>query len=120
MVSHSLQKNKTLKPSFIGRLIEARDLHLADEEEAIKSFTDAELKGTGGSLYSAGQDTTFSTLTIFVMGMVLTPDVQRQAQQEIDAVTEGKRLPTFDDWKALPIVERMAYETLRSVETILN
>jgi len=81
----------------------------------MKSFTDAEIKGTGGSIYSAGQDTTNSTLTIFVMAMVLTPQVKIQAQKEIDAVTGGKRLPTFDDWKALPIVERLVYETLRLV-----
>jgi cytochrome P450 len=102
-----------LEPSFIGRLIEARETHKADEEEAIKTFTNGELRGTGGSLYSAGQDTTFSTETIFVMAMVLTPEVQARAQKDIDAVTGGTRLPTFDDWKGLPIVERIVYETLR-------
>jgi len=96
-------------------LIEARETQEADEEEAIKSFTDGELRGTGGSLYSAGQDTTYSTETIFVMAMVLTPKVQARAQEEIDAVTGGTRLPTFDDWKTLPIVERIVYETLRLV-----
>jgi cytochrome P450 len=104
-----------LEPSFIGRLIEAREIQKEDEEEAIRSFTEGELRGTGGSLYSAGQDTTFSTETTFVMAMVLTPKVQNQAQNEIDAVTGGTRLPTFDDWKALPIVERIVYETLRLV-----
>ncbi len=43
------------------------------------------------------------------------PMVQTQAQKEINAVTGGKRLPNFDDWKALPIVERIVYETLRLV-----
>lgn len=96
-------------------MIQARETHAADEDEAVKSFTDDELRGTGGSLYSAGQDTTFSTETIFVMAMVLTPEVQARAQKEIDALTKGARLPTFDDWAALPIVERIVYETLRSV-----
>jgi hypothetical protein len=49
------------------------------------------------------------------MAMVLTPDVQIRAQKEIDAVTRGIRLPTFSDWKTLPIVERIVYETLRWV-----
>jgi len=88
-------------------------MHEVDEEEAIKSFTNADLRGTGGSLYSAGQDTTYATTTIFFMAMVLAPKVQTQAQKEIDAVTGGTRLPTFDDWEALPIVERLVYETLR-------
>jgi len=86
-----------------------------DEEEAMKSWTDAELRGTGGSLYSAGQDTTYSTETVFVMGMLLEPELQIRAQKEIDAVTGGTRLPSFEDWKALPIVERLVYETLRYV-----
>jgi hypothetical protein len=46
-----------MEPSFLGRLIKARETHDADEEEEeddIKSFTDGELRGTGGSLYSAG------------------------------------------------------------------
>ncbi len=47
--------------------------------------------------------------------MVLTPDVQIKAQKEVDAVTGGERLPNFDDWKSLPIVERIVYETLRWV-----
>ena len=94
-------------------MIEARETQAADEEENIKSFSDAELWGTGGSLYSAGQDTTFSTIRTFVMGMLLSPNVQKQAQKDIDAVTGQKRLPTYDDWKAMPVVERIVYETLR-------
>lgn len=118
-----LQKAGTMEPSFLGRLIEARETHDAgeegeeeeEEEDDIKSFTDGELRGTGGSLYSAGQETTYSAETIFVMAMVLTPDVQIRAQKEIDAATRGIRLPTFSDWKTLPIVERIVYETLRWV-----
>lgn len=83
------------------------------KEGATKAFTEAEIWGTGGSLFSAGQDTTFSTETIFVMAMILNPGVQIQAQKEVDAVIGRTRLPTFDDYKALPIVERIVYETLR-------
>jgi cytochrome P450 len=112
------QKAGIAKPSFMSRLIEARDKHAPDEEEAVKNFTDADLQGAGGVLYSAGQDTTYATETIFTMAMLLYPDVQIQAQKEIDAVTGRKRLPNFDDWKALPIIERMVYETLRYVTNI--
>ncbi len=94
-------------------MIEAKEKHSADEEDVSKSFTDDEIKGTGGSLYSAGQDTTYVTETIFVMGMMLASEVQTQAQNEIDAVTGGIRLPTFEDWKSLPIVDRIVYEALR-------
>lgn len=103
-----------MKPSFLGRLIEARETHKLDENEAIKSFTDNELKGAGASLYSAGQDTTYSTETVFVMGMLLNPKVQAQAQRDIEAVTGGERLPNFEDWDKLPIVERIVHESFRS------
>ncbi|TAQ90784.1 hypothetical protein B7494_g893 [Chlorociboria aeruginascens] len=106
-------KAGTSKPSFMTRLLEEREMLKSDEGESIKRFTDEELKGTGGALFSAGHETTFSSETIFVMAAVLFPDVQIRAQKEIDAVTGGMRLPTFDDWKALPIVERIVYETLR-------
>ena len=119
-MSHALQKAGKLQPSFLGRLIEARETHAADEEEAIKSFTDSELRGAGGSLYSAGQETTFSTEMIFVMAMLLAPEVQTRAHKEIDAVTGGARLPTFDDWEALPILKRVVYETFRLVRVAVK
>ncbi|KAH8821438.1 cytochrome P450 [Xylogone sp. PMI_703] len=108
------------EPSFIGRLIEARERHRAEGNEDTKSFTDEELKGTGGTLYAAGQDTTHATLTIFVLAMVLNPEVQRRAQRDIDAVTGGRRLPNFDDWKAIPIIERIVHETLRFHQAVPN
>ncbi|KAH8810743.1 cytochrome P450 [Xylogone sp. PMI_703] len=106
-------KSGTVEPSFLGRLIKERETQELDKEKATKRFTDAELKGIGGVLYAAGQDTTHSATMVFVMGMILSPKVQTRAQKEIDALTGGARLPTFDDWKALPIIERIVHETLR-------
>lgn len=102
----------------MGRLIEARETRGEDTDEAIKNLTDAELKGVGGALYSAGADTTYSSETTFVMAMLLTPNVQRKAQQEVDAVTGGARLPNFEDWNSIPIVERIVYEVLRWAEIL--
>jgi len=45
--------------------------------------------------------------------MLLAPEVQVQARKEIDAVTRGKRLPNFDDWTAIPVVERIVHEAFR-------
>lgn len=44
--------------------------------------------------------------------MVLFPEVQAKAQAEIDAVCVD-RLPTFNDFNALPYVQAIVNETLR-------
>ncbi|KAG2107437.1 cytochrome P450 [Suillus discolor] len=55
---------------------------------------------------------TASTLTVFVLAMMLYPDVQKRAQEEIEAVI-GDQLPTFQDRPSLPYVEAVLRETLR-------
>jgi len=47
--------------------------------------------------------------------MVLHPEIQEKAQQELDALLKGLRLPTFEDKPALPSVERIVYEVYRCV-----
>ena len=45
--------------------------------------------------------------------MLLNPDKQKKAQIEIDAVTDGARLPDFKDMQSLPYVFSILKETLR-------
>lgn len=45
--------------------------------------------------------------------MVLFPDVQRKAQEEIDRVVGTDRLPTFDDRENLPYIEAVLTEAWR-------
>ncbi|KAF8623889.1 hypothetical protein AX15_006144 [Amanita polypyramis BW_CC] len=45
--------------------------------------------------------------------MVLYPDIQKQAQAEIDAVIGNDRLPTIEDRGKLPYVSALAMEVLR-------
>lgn len=44
------------------------------------------------------------------MAMVLYPEVQIKAQAEIDRVTEGTRLPEYDDQKSLPYMQAVIRE----------
>jgi cytochrome P450 len=44
--------------------------------------------------------------------MLVAPDVQRKAQEEVDRVTPG-RLPTFEDERSMPYVTAVVYECLR-------
>ncbi|KAJ6549043.1 cytochrome P450 [Mycena vulgaris] len=48
--------------------------------------------------------TTASSFYGFFLAMVLTPDVQRKAQEEIDSVIGGGRLPVYSDRDQLPYV----------------
>jgi cytochrome P450 len=56
---------------------------------------------------------TTSTLMVFILSMVLYPDVQKRAQAEIDSVIGTDRLPTFEDRASLPYVDAILRETLR-------
>ena len=45
--------------------------------------------------------------------MLLYPDLQRVAQEEIDRVVGNDRLPGFEDKDSLPLITAMMKETLR-------
>ncbi|OHW89813.1 cytochrome p450 [Colletotrichum incanum] len=72
-----------------------------------------DIKGAAGAVYAAGQDTTWSTLIVFVLCMVLHPEVQEKAQRLIDEIVGDTRLPTFEDRPRLPYIDYIVQETLR-------
>ncbi|EIW84569.1 cytochrome P450 [Coniophora puteana RWD-64-598 SS2] len=61
----------------------------------------------------AGAETTASTLIVFVLAMVLHPEVQERAFAEICRVCGSDRLPTFEDRPALPYVDAVVREMHR-------
>ncbi|KAG2154162.1 cytochrome P450 [Suillus bovinus] len=63
--------------------------------------------------FGASFETTTSTLLVFILAMVLNPEVQAKAQAEIDEIVGKDRLPDFDDRPALPYVDAVLRETLR-------
>jgi len=50
---------------------------------------------------------------VFVLAMVLYPDVQKRAHAEIDSVIGKYRLPAFEDRASLPYVGAIIREVLR-------
>ncbi|GKT44721.1 tryptamine 4-monooxygenase [Colletotrichum spaethianum] len=72
-----------------------------------------DIKGAAGAVYAAGQDTTWSTLIVFVLNMVLHPEVQEKAQRLIDEVVGDARLPTFEDRPNLTYIDYVVQETFR-------
>jgi hypothetical protein len=90
-----------------------------------------DLKGAAATMFGAGESTvefpfnylspshcqwafqTWSTLSIFVLAMILHPECQAKAQKEIDSVVGDLRLPKFEDRGNLPFVEAVLQETFR-------
>ncbi|KAL5634119.1 hypothetical protein ACGC1H_006074 [Rhizoctonia solani] len=85
---------------------QALALGLAEEE------ADKDVKQVAIALVGASMETTVNTLMMFFLAMVLYPEVQKKAQQELDSVI-GNRLPTFEDRAGLGYIDRIIQETLR-------
>jgi len=71
------------------------------------------ISGSGGICYIAGVDTSISSLECFVLAMTLFPDAQRRAQEEIDRIVGGDRLPDLSDRSQLPYCVALCKELLR-------
>ncbi|GBE84081.1 hypothetical protein SCP_0600590 [Sparassis crispa] len=64
-------------------------------------------------LLIGGFDTTWSNLLTFVYAMLLFPDAQRKAREEIDHIVGSERLPDFSDRADLPYLECVLQEVSR-------
>ncbi|KIM77714.1 hypothetical protein PILCRDRAFT_98545 [Piloderma croceum F 1598] len=78
-----------------------------DEEEVIKNII--AIAYAGQSLFIV------STIESFFLAMVLFPDVQKKAQDEIDCIVGGNQLPSFGDKLLLPYVSHIVLECLRAM-----
>ncbi|GJE86823.1 cytochrome P450 [Phanerochaete sordida] len=101
----------TAQPSFVS-------MHLEDMERQgtrTDAATVAALKTAAAHMWTGGEETTWSTLLIFMLAAVRNPEAVRAAQAELDAVLGPgpARLPAFEDLDALPLVRGVVYETLR-------
>lgn len=65
-----------------------------------------------GVQLEGGTDTSVAELLAFILAMLLFPDVQKTAQQDIDRVC-GDRLPMLADETSLPYIRGLVKETLR-------
>lgn len=101
-------KDGTAKPCFCV------DLARQQEQEGFSDDLAAYISGT---LLEAGSDTTSSTLYGFVQAMVLFPDVQKKAQEEIDRVVGQGRVPDMDDEPKMQYVRGCIKESLRWMPT---
>jgi len=100
-------KEGTANPSFVSNLVsevEAKENGRADLDT---------IKGCAGLAYAAGAESTVSSLSSFVLAIVIHPDVQTQAQKDIDEKIGHGRLPDFSDRHSLPYITAIVKEVLR-------
>ncbi|KAI0295091.1 cytochrome P450 [Multifurca ochricompacta] len=84
-----------------------------DNLDECKGDEETALKNAAASVYAAGAETTISTLSSFLLSLLLYPDVQQHAQAEIDRVIGRTRLPAFSDRPNLPYIDAICKELLR-------
>ncbi|TFK64565.1 cytochrome P450 [Pluteus cervinus] len=100
-------RNGTANPCFVSNLVseaEAEDSGKVDMET---------IKGCAGLAYAAGAESNVSALSCFALAMVIHPEAQKKAQEEIDSVIGRGRLPDFNDRCALPYITAIIKEVLR-------
>jgi hypothetical protein len=71
------------------------------------------IKGVTALVFMAGSDAIEGAIISFFLAMLVYPDVQVQAQAEVDRVLGKDRLPELDDRKNLPYIEGVMNECLR-------
>ncbi|KAL0768893.1 hypothetical protein CaCOL14_008201 [Colletotrichum acutatum] len=91
------------------------DIYRAQTKEG---FSDDAAAYISGSLLEAGSDTTAGTLYGFIQAILVWPEVQKKAQEEIDCVIGSARLPTIDDYQDLPYIRCCIKESLRWMPTV--
>ncbi|KIY46879.1 cytochrome P450 [Fistulina hepatica ATCC 64428] len=99
-----------METSVVGK-----EYELGTEAKEDPSELTFSLAGVGGTMIAAGVDTVWSTLTFGVIILAMNPEVQRNAQAELDNVLKGVRLPNFDDQSDLPYIDCIVMEIQRCV-----
>ncbi|THH08835.1 hypothetical protein EW145_g2441 [Phellinidium pouzarii] len=98
----------TARPSIVANLLdEYEEMNVVDHEH------EEDIMVFGMTIYSAGIDTTKSTMTTFFMMMTLYPEVVKRAQAEIDSVIGTDRLPALEDRRRLPYIDCILRELYR-------
>ncbi|KAG1747609.1 cytochrome P450 [Suillus lakei] len=84
-----------------------------EDGSAVSAQQDEITKWCSMGINAGGTDTTASSLTSFILAMMLYPEVQRHAQAEIDAVVGQDQFPAFEDRDKLPYIGALIQELLR-------
>lgn len=90
------------------------DQYAANEDSgALNDFSINDIYGATGAIFIAGGSTTWSTIILCILNLLLNPAVCSQAQTDIDRVVGGNRLPTFEDRAGFRYIDFIVQEVYR-------
>ncbi|KAI0330736.1 cytochrome P450 [Cubamyces sp. BRFM 1775] len=104
--AQDITNQNAAKPTMLSILSSIQD---ENEQQVTTALT----KSITATTFLAGTDTSAVTLLGFICAMLLHPEVQKRAQEELDAVVGSDRLPQFTDRSSLPYVSAVVKESLR-------
>lgn len=93
-----------IKPSFCEVLVKSQEA---------EGFGDDLAAYIAGNFIEAGSETVSTTLLAFVQAMILYPEAQARAQEQLDRVCGDVRSPTMDDAHDLQYIRACQKEALR-------
>ncbi|XP_014674274.1 PREDICTED: cytochrome P450 18a1-like [Priapulus caudatus] len=110
-----------------GRVNDFIDAHLLQQESCSKQpeqdagpdvFNDIQLRALIGELFSAGTDTTTTTLSWGLLYMMLHPHIQQHIQKEIDEQVGDNKRPSMSDMPKMPYTAATILEIQRMANVV--
>lgn len=117
-MKHQLEQTTEQPYEFVKQQMREKKHKVSFLSQALENIgTDAGMerihKWSASSMYLGGADTTVSSLMTFFLAMTVFPEIQKKAQEELDRVIGGNRLPNASDKGRLPYIEAVVKETHR-------
>lgn len=85
----------------------------ATDDETGEGMSDQQLRDEMVTLFTAGHETTATSMAWTLHLLAHHPDVQNRARQEIEQILAGRAQLTADDLRALPYLSQVVSESLR-------
>ncbi|KAK1228114.1 hypothetical protein PQX77_008849 [Marasmius sp. AFHP31] len=109
--SFAASNGATIRTQNYEKCFASEQLQELDDNPDTEDLED--IKDIGATIFAAGADTTYVALLWFYLAMVLHPECQKRAYEEIVAVVGESALPDLNDRESLPYVECIVQEALR-------
>lgn len=109
-----LQAGKS-QDCFVARILRNQEAAInAGNTENV--YSQIEMERIGGFMLEAGADTTANSFESFLLAMAAYPEVQKEAQREIDAIFGPDEMPHTTDGSQLPFLNACFLEVSKKLQ----